>query len=124
MRQAPSRIENSEWTWRWTKGGASGTAEPLYEGVPTGPSRGSEAQGEGRERDRAADRSAQRARRARLLDEGDAACPGRLLEHALRPGVPVLDGVPASAEGVPDVRAGGADLAQAAGAALNERAER
>src|SRR5579862_908563 len=33
MRQAPSRIEYSEWTCRWTKS----TARPLYKGVPTGP---------------------------------------------------------------------------------------
>src|SRR6266568_3057920 len=30
MRHAPSRIEYSEWTWRWTKG-APGTGRPLYE---------------------------------------------------------------------------------------------
>src|SRR5260370_27036058 len=33
MRQAPSRIENSEWTWRWTKGGVSGTGKSSYKGV-------------------------------------------------------------------------------------------
>ena len=37
MRHAPSRMEYSEWTWRWTKGAVSGTAKPLYKGVPTGP---------------------------------------------------------------------------------------
>src|SRR5437868_3224143 len=37
MRHAPSRIEYSEWTWRWTKGAVSGTARPLYKSVPTGP---------------------------------------------------------------------------------------
>src|SRR5205823_2741921 len=37
MRHAPSRMEYSEWTWRWTKGAVSGTARPLYKSVPTGP---------------------------------------------------------------------------------------
>src|SRR5438105_12421548 len=37
MRHAPSRIEYSEWTWRWTKGAVSGTARPLYKSVPSGP---------------------------------------------------------------------------------------
>src|SRR5437588_1977819 len=36
MRHAPSRMEYSEWTWRWTKGAVSGTARPLYKSVPTG----------------------------------------------------------------------------------------
>src|SRR5438270_11387863 len=35
IRQAPSRIEYSEWTWRWTKGTVSGTGKPCYKGVPT-----------------------------------------------------------------------------------------
>src|SRR2546421_6443322 len=38
IRQAPSRIEYSEWTWRWTKGTVSGTGKPSYKGVPTVPS--------------------------------------------------------------------------------------
>src|SRR5205085_9845764 len=37
IRQAPSRMEYSEWTWRWTNGAVSGTARPLYKWVPTGP---------------------------------------------------------------------------------------
>src|ERR1700710_1664988 len=37
IRHAPSRIENSEWTWRWTKGVVSGTGKPSYKGVPTWP---------------------------------------------------------------------------------------
>src|SRR5581483_4731479 len=37
IRHAPSRIEYSEWTWRWTNGAVSGTARPLYKWVPTGP---------------------------------------------------------------------------------------
>ena len=28
IRHAPSRIENSEWTWRWTNGTVSGTGKP------------------------------------------------------------------------------------------------
>src|SRR3954447_3039506 len=36
-RQAPSRIENSEWTWRWTKG-AGGTGRPSYNRPRTAPS--------------------------------------------------------------------------------------
>src|ERR1700757_2954839 len=39
IRQAPSRMEYSEWTWRWTNGAVSGTAKPLYKGVPTRPFR-------------------------------------------------------------------------------------
>src|SRR5207237_2104467 len=34
MRHAPSRIEYSEWTWRWTNG-ASGTDDPFQEALPT-----------------------------------------------------------------------------------------
>src|SRR5512132_3087874 len=34
MRQAPSRIEYSEWTWRWTNG-ASGTGWTVYDPVQT-----------------------------------------------------------------------------------------
>src|SRR5579864_542301 len=37
IRHAPSRIEYSEWTWRWTNEAVSGTARPLYKWVPTGP---------------------------------------------------------------------------------------
>src|SRR5947208_16450276 len=37
MRHAPSRMEYSEWTWRWTKGAVAGTARPRYKSVPTGP---------------------------------------------------------------------------------------
>src|SRR4051812_16040104 len=36
-RHAPSRIEYSEWTWRWTKG-ASDTGRPSYYRVRTAPS--------------------------------------------------------------------------------------
>src|SRR5205823_14998689 len=36
IRQAPSRIEYSEWTCRWTKG-ASAMLEPRYRPVLTGP---------------------------------------------------------------------------------------
>jgi dienelactone hydrolase len=39
MRHAPSRMEYSEWTWRWTKG-ASGTGERFYEASRTAPTRG------------------------------------------------------------------------------------
>jgi dienelactone hydrolase len=39
MRHAPSRIEYSEWTCRWTKG-ASGTGERFYEASRTAPTRG------------------------------------------------------------------------------------
>src|SRR5258707_10174341 len=38
MRHAPSRIEYSEWTCRWTKG-ASGMQRPPYRRVLTGPFR-------------------------------------------------------------------------------------
>src|SRR5512133_3264955 len=34
IRQAPSRIEYSEWTWRWTNG-ASGTGWTVYDPVQT-----------------------------------------------------------------------------------------
>src|SRR5205807_8109747 len=34
IRHAPSRIEYSEWTWRWTKG-ASDTGRPSYNSVRT-----------------------------------------------------------------------------------------
>src|SRR3954447_24736257 len=34
IRHAPSRIEYSEWTWRWTKGTVSGTARTILERPP------------------------------------------------------------------------------------------
>src|SRR4029077_6956884 len=43
IRHAPSRIENSEWTCRWTKSGEAGTGKPLYKWVLTGPPKASTA---------------------------------------------------------------------------------
>src|SRR5438094_1740742 len=37
IRQAPSRIEYSEWTWRWTKS-ASGTGRAIVQLDPDAPS--------------------------------------------------------------------------------------
>jgi hypothetical protein len=40
MRHAPSRMEYSEWTWRWTKG-ASGTGDRSYSGARKAPAHAS-----------------------------------------------------------------------------------
>src|ERR1700704_6589978 len=68
IRHAPSRIEYSEWTWRWTKSAAAIGEWPVYAGVQTGlktPLRAGRTAPVGREQalSRARERSGARPRR-------------------------------------------------------------
>src|ERR671937_749962 len=72
IRHAPSRIEYSEWTWRWTNG-ASGTGVGLSQPLLTlGPGLGWTGVGEGEVRGVPARRSGRHRRRDHRFADADS----------------------------------------------------